>query len=103
MGSLPPNSRETFFRFLEARFAIRFPVSMDPVKVMTGTSGFLTSGSPADLPYPVITFITPGGRSEPHNSTQCKIDNGVISDGFITIVFPAASAGDSFQPISAKG
>ena len=102
-GSFPPNSRETFFKLSAASLAILFPVTTDPVNVMTGTSGCLTSASPAFFPYPVITFITPAGISPPATSIQCRIESDEISDGFMTIVFPAANTGASFQPMRARG
>ena len=103
IGSFPPSSRDTFLRFSAANLAIFLPVATDPVKVTTGTSGCFTIGSPADWPKPVITLITPLGRTDSTTLHQCNIDSGVISDGFITTVFPAARAGANFQPISARG
>ena len=102
-GSLPPNSRDTFFKLSAANLAIRFPVRTDPVKVRMGTSGCLTNASPASPPKPVTTFITPAGILPPAISIQCNMEREVISDGFITMVFPAANAGANFQPMRDKG
>jgi hypothetical protein len=46
---------------------------------------------------------TPGGRMSAVISANRRIDNGVSSEGFSTIVFPAASAGPSFHTAMLSG
>ena len=60
---------------------------------MQSTSGWVTSISPTS-PAPYTTFTTPSGR--PASAMiwmKLAIATGVHSDGFITIVFPAAMPG----------
>ena len=55
-------------------------------------------------PAPVMMFTTPGGRSASAMiSASTRIDNGVVSAGLITTVFPAASAGAIFQAAISSG
>ncbi len=74
------------------------------MNAILATSGWLTSAAPASAPKPVTTFTTPGGK--PASSTSGIIsssDAEVCSDGLITIVLPAASAGASFIEVSSSG
>ena len=103
IGSLPPSSRCSFFIIGPAREAIRFPMSSEPVKAITGTSGCSTNGSPTSGPYPVTTFTTPGGKWPQATSTIFNVDREVNSEGLITTVFPAARAGAIFQARSNNG
>ena len=59
------------------------------------TSWFLTIASPAGTPSPVTTLNTPGGKisASATSSANRSSVSGVHSDGLITTVFPAASAG----------
>ncbi len=61
------------------------------------TSGWVTSDEPAGSPWPPITFNTPAGRISAASSASLMVVIGVVSAGFSTIVFPAASAGPIFQ------
>ncbi len=68
------------------------------------TSGCSTSGAPTSAPNPVTTLTTPGGK--PASSTSfmnSSTDADVNSDGLMTTVLPAASAGASFQAVSSSG
>ena len=68
------------------------------------TSGCSTNGPPHSGPNPVTTLITPGGN--PACSTRranSSADALVYSEGLSTMVFPAASAGASFQVASING
>jgi hypothetical protein len=49
------------------------------------------------LRSPQITLKTPGGKCSAAISASSSVDTGVVSEGLSTIVFPAASAGASFQ------
>ena len=80
------------------------PVWVLPVKLITGTSGDLTSVSPASRP-PVKTFTTPCG-----SSGVCEMISAIraftwaVWRGSITAaVQPAASAGASERITSATG
>ena len=56
------------------------------------------SDIPAVGPSPVTTFKTPSGKPTAlANLAISKAVSGVISEGFRTIVLPAANAGASFQ------
>ena len=68
------------------------------------TSGCSTSGAPTSAPKPVTTLTTPGGK--PASSTSfmnSSADADVNSDGLMTTVLPAASAGASFHAVSSSG
>src|SRR5206468_12717240 len=45
------------------------PVSREPVRVITGTSGWRTSRSPTAPPPPCTMLITPFGRPESSNNS----------------------------------
>src|SRR5215470_9082933 len=83
---------------------MRCPVASDPVNATFATSGCSTSGAPTSGPKPVTTLTTPGGK--PASSTSfmnSSTEADVNSDGLITTVLPAASAGASFQESSSSG
>ena len=61
------------------------------------TSGWVTKAAPAGSPWPPITLKTPGGRISAAISASLKVDSGVFSAGFRTLVQPAANAGPIFQ------
>lgn len=68
------------------------------------TSGCLTSGSPTSRPKPVTTLKTPAGTPAcSTSSASSSVDAEENSDGFTTIVLPAASAGAIFQVASKSG
>ncbi len=46
---------------------------------------------------PQTTLSTPGGRYSARISARSSVLAGVVSDGLITIVLPAAMAGAHFQ------
>ena len=84
-------SAESFIRCL--------PTSVEPVKLILSTPGCLTIASPTMAPLPGSTFSTPGGSPASSASSPMRIAvSGVISAGFRTTQFPAASAGAAFQP-----
>src|SRR4051794_41422783 len=105
LGDLPPNSSDTFLNVLAASSLTRAPVTVPPVNATFATFGCVTNGSPATAPYPVTTLITPGGMSAASITRRMNSssDAEVYSDGLITTVQPAASAGASFQPVSIRG
>ncbi len=61
MALLPPASSHTRFIAVAGVFQ-RLPVRVEPVKVMTSTSGCRASACPASWPKPLTTFNTPSGR-----------------------------------------
>jgi hypothetical protein len=63
VGDLPPNSRETFFRFPDAALVIILPTSVEPVKATLSTLGCSANGAPASSPNPVTKFKTPSGKT----------------------------------------
>ncbi len=103
-GALPPSSRCTRFTFdVPAFAAMILPVAVSPVTETSRTSGCFTSWSPISEPCPVTTFRTPGGRMSCESSATRRVVRGVISAGLRTDVFPAASAGPSFQMAIIRG
>ncbi|MCY1538892.1 hypothetical protein D9M68_744550 [compost metagenome] len=68
------------------------------------TSGWLTRAGPTSWPKPVTVFTTPSGKPASLNSAiSARVEQEVNSDGLITTVLPAASAGASFQVSSMSG
>ncbi len=87
-----------------ASAAMCLPVPVSPVKATRRTSGCVTSASPMTEPRPVTTFSTPGGSPASWKSSATfNVESGVVDAGFTTTVFPAASAGPIFVPISVSG
>ena len=101
-GSMPPSSRFTRFSCRAAFTAISVPTAVDPVNAMHATRGSSTSAAPASAP-PVTTLTAPGGRCASARSARRSVARGVSSDGLMTTVFPAASAGAIFQTRSSNG
>ena len=74
------------------------PVSREPVNVITGTSGWRTSASPASSPKPWTICTTPSGMpASCSRSTNRCASSGVSSAGLRTTVLPQTSAGQSFH------
>jgi hypothetical protein len=77
---------------------------VSPVKVISGTSGWVTNGAPASSPNPWTTLKTPGGKSA--SSKICASFQAVSGDhsaGFKITVLPVASAGAMRQVESIIG
>ena len=100
-GSTLPSSRFTFFRSWPAWAAIRRPAATEPVKAMRSTPGWRTSASPVSGP-PVSMLTTPGGRPSKLRASR-RLESGFWWGGLQTRVFPAASAGATFQASSSSG
>ena len=90
-------------RFWVAYCMIRRPVVVSPVKAILRIRLLDASGLPASTPNPFTTFSTPGGNRSPMTFISSSMETGVCSAGFITIAFPAASAGASFQTAISSG
>lgn len=53
--------------------------------------------APVTAPKPVMTFTTPGGKTWAMREQTKKAERGVVSAVLMTMQFPVASAGPSFQ------
>ena len=80
------------------------PVTSEPVNAIFLTSGCSTNGAPTSLPNPVTTFTTPGGKPASAKSlVNSSVEAEVNSEGLITAVQPAASAGASLHESRSRG
>ncbi len=95
-GALPPSSRCTRLTSAAAAWATAMPARTEPVMATICGRGCETSAAPVSR-SPVTTLSTPGGRNSAASSPSISVDTGVVSDGLITMVLPAASAGPIFQ------
>ena len=78
--------------------ASRRPVSVLPVKLITGTSGLATIASPTSPPGPVTRLTVPAGKpASAISSTRSVAQWGVSLDGLNTTVLPLTRAGIIFQ------
>ena len=103
-GDLPPSSMDMPLRFSAQLRKISWPVEDSPVKEISGTSGCLTSASPASSPMPLTRLNTPSGRPASSKiSAHSEADSGVNSAGLSTTVQPEAMEGASFQDSSMNG
>ena len=100
-GSTLPSSRLTFLSSCPQIEAMDRPAATEPVKATRSTRGCRTRASPVTGP-PVITFTTPGGRPSRQRASS-SVESGFWCGGLQTTVFPAASAGASFQASSSSG
>jgi hypothetical protein len=83
---------------------MRRPVSVSPVKATLSTPACAAIASPTSEPGPGMTFSTPGGIPASSASSPSRIAvSGVADAGFRIIVFPAASAGATFQAAIISG
>ena len=104
LGDLPPSSSVTFLRPGAAASFTFCPPMSPPVKATLAVSGWRTRGSPTSGPKPVTTFTTPFGKPALSASLASSSSEAeVYSEGLMTMVFPAASAGAIFQVVSARG
>jgi len=91
-------------RRLAAACAMAVPVALLPVKLMTGTSGLCTMGSPTSSPEPVTRLTVPAGKpASCISSTSRTAQWGVSEAGLKTTVLPVTSAGIIFQQGMAMG
>ena len=78
---------------------IDLPTSVEPVKTIFLTLGWVTKRFPTMEPLPGITVNTPSGMPALSAISPSLIAvSGVYSAGFSTTVFPAARAGANPQP-----
>ena len=103
-GDLPPSSSEIFFSVPAAARMIVLPTSALPVNAILSTPGCSTIAAPAVSPTPVTMLTTPGGRpASAKLDASARIDSGVCSAGFSTVVHPAQIAGASFHDAISSG
>jgi hypothetical protein len=76
--------------------ATSMPARTEPVIDTIAGIGCSTSARPVSR-SPQITLNNPGGRNSAQISASSRVDAGVVSEGLRTTVFPAASAGATFQ------
>ena len=83
---------------------MRLPTGVEPVNAILSTSGWAARASPAIAPGPGTTLTTPAGNPASMISSPSRSAvSGVCSAGLNTTVFPAASAGPSFQAAISSG
>jgi len=103
-GALPPSSNESFLTVVAHCAMSSLPTAVEPVKLSLRTSRLLVNSAPMGLESPVTTDTTPGGTPARSASTHmASAENGVSSEGLITMVQPAASAGATLRAIIAAG
>src|ERR1039458_9551315 len=94
LALLPPSSRVTRFTCSEQPAMIAWPTSVEPVKQILPTTGWVTKRQPTTEPRPGKTWNTCSGIPASRASSPTRIAvSGVRSAGFRTTVLPAASAG----------
>jgi len=77
---------------------------VEPVKETMAMSGCVTSACPATGPVPVTMLTTPSGMPASWAASADITEvSGVSSDGFNTIVLPAATAGSTFHAAICNG
>ena len=102
-GDLPPSSSTVGVRLSAAARATCLAVAPPPVKVILSMPGWAVMAAPTSAP-PVTTLMTPGGNpASAVRSASISAVTGVISEGFMIAVHPAASSGASFQVSRASG
>ena len=104
LADLPPSSSVTRLKSAAAVTLTERPLDSPPVKATLRTFRWRTSGSPTSSPKPVTTLTTPGGSpASSDRRANSSVEAEVNSDGLITSVLPAASAGAAFQASSNNG
>ncbi len=102
-GDLPPSSSDSFLPLPAVASRMMRPTSVEPVKAILSTSGWLTSAAPV-RPSPVMMLTTPGGSpTSAHSSAKASAVSGVNSAGLSTTVLPQAIAGAIFHASISSG
>ena len=104
-ADLPPSSRKTRLSVGLAAAMMARPTGVEPVKVMTSTSGLVVISTPTLLSDEVRMLTTPGGKSvfSAMSLPSASADHGVSGAPLSTTVQPAASAGPSLASASWTG
>ena len=93
-GDLPPSSWCTRFTVAAAARATSVPARVEPVNETMSICGCEDNAAPTTVPSPLIMLNTPAGTpASCMTSAQIIALKGEYSDGFNTIVQPAARAG----------
>ncbi|MNL52832.1 hypothetical protein D3C87_1760360 [compost metagenome] len=96
-GFLPPSSSETFFRVCAALTMVSLPTPVEPVNETISTDGCEVMIEPTSAPVPVTMLTTPlGTPASCRISPRTRVEPELSSEGFTTVVQPAASAKGSF-------
>ncbi len=104
LGDLPPSSSVEPMNRHAVAAAMREPVAVLPVNEIFASSGWSTRACPASAPNPVTTLTAPGGKPASTTSSASRSTVAeVYSDGLITTVLPAHSAGASLLVVSVSG
>ena len=104
LADLPPSSWATRFTVGAAARATSTPARVEPVNDTMSTSGWADSGAPTLTPSPWTRLNTPAGTpASSRISAKTMAFKGATSDGFRTIVQPAARAGATLQAIWLSG
>ena len=94
---LPPSSKDTRLTVSAAFLEIATPARVEPVKDTISTSKCPVRAVPTPIPSPLTRLNTPAGIPASWIIwANIKLDKGAISDGFNTIVHPAAKAATTF-------
>jgi hypothetical protein len=103
-ADLPPSSCATRFTVGAARAATRVPARLEPVNDTMSTPGCAAIASPTVGPSPGTMLNTPAGTPAACIVSAHRMAlNGASSDGFSTMVQPAARAGATLQTIWLTG
>src|ERR1700678_1944541 len=100
LADLPPSSCDTRLTVSAAAFATAMPARVEPVNDIMSMPGCDDKASPTVCPSPLTRLNAPAGT--PASSMIWAKSNalmGATSEGFKTIVQPAASAGATLQVI----
>ncbi len=90
-ADLPPSSRQTRLTVWPPPRRPWRPAPVEPVNEIMSTSGWRDRASPTTLPRPMTRLKTPGGvPASSMTSARATPEAGEASDGFSTIVQPAA-------------
>ena len=99
-ADLPPSSCVTRLTVGAARVATSMPARVEPVNEIMSRPGWALMAAPTSGPRPFTRLNTPGGTpASCSTSARISAHVGVYSDGFSTMVQPAASAGAILQAI----
>ena len=103
LADLPPSSSETRVMLRAASAMIADPISVEPVNPTLETRGSVTARCRRS-PQTGRTDIVPSGSpASARISASRSSESGVSDAGLTTIVFPHASAGESFHVAITSG
>ncbi len=102
-ADLPPSSRVQRFSCSPHSAAIFFPATVEPVKEILSTSGWVTMCSPTSRPACTMLSTPAGSPASCTASARRYAFSGVSGAGFSTMVEPEASAGASFSMVTNSG